>query len=103
MPERIKAARVADITGLAKRTILKMANAGQIPSAAFISGVWTFREDAVRLWVTEAERKVACPAGSTARRTPASGTSVSSSEAKSYAEAYERLTGRRPRSAQPWS
>ncbi len=61
MTERIGAGAVAAITGLAERTVTKMAAAGEIPGAARFGRRWTFNERSVRLWVQEREREIAWP------------------------------------------
>jgi len=55
MSERVKAPRVAEITGLSLRSVQKLAP--RIPSAARFGKIWTFREDAVRQWVLGKEEE----------------------------------------------
>ena len=94
--ERIRSADVARITGLSVRVVQQMAARGEIPPAATLGRVGTFREDAVRQWVLEAEDKnlrrdaaiAAFPKHPWAAPEP---------ERRAVDEAYERLIGRKPR------
>lgn len=47
-PERIRPADVARITGLSRRQVQAMAQAGLLPSAAKLGSLWTFDERRIR-------------------------------------------------------
>src|SRR5262249_58554310 len=49
-PERVKMARARAIVGLDERVMQLMAEAGEIPGAIKIRGVWTFDETRLRNW-----------------------------------------------------
>lgn len=57
MSERVKVARICEVTGMSVRQVQAMAAAGKIPSAAQLGKQWTFREEIVRRWVRNRERK----------------------------------------------
>jgi hypothetical protein len=57
LPERIKMARARAIVGLDERVMQQMAEAGEIPSAIKIRGVWTFDEAKLRIWLAELEKQ----------------------------------------------
>jgi predicted DNA-binding transcriptional regulator AlpA len=58
MPERIRVQQVVEITGLSVRQIQGMAARGQIPSAAQLGRLWTFREDSIRAWIADREAHI---------------------------------------------
>lgn len=91
--ERIKVARVAEMTGLSSRCIQKMAT--KIPSAARLGKVWTFREEAVRQWLRGKEDETwRATSIAEAKR----GGAAFRSTTKTYAKAYEHhLRLKRPR------
>lgn len=66
--ERIRINDVVLKTGLAKRTIQKMAQRGEIPGAAKLGTVWTFNRIKLARWITQQERR--CSAAGAAARTP---------------------------------
>jgi predicted DNA-binding transcriptional regulator AlpA len=59
MPERVRAADVANMTGMSKRTVLQHAAAGKIPGAAKLGGLWTFDPAAIRAWIRREEERAA--------------------------------------------
>ncbi len=96
MSERIKAGRVAEMTGLSLRSIQKMAP--KIPSAARLGKLWTFREDAVRRWVANKEEETWQGTSTVAAGPGGAGFSL---PRKSYAEAYERHLRPKPKRGSP--
>lgn len=60
--ERIRINDVVLKTGLAKRTIQKMAQRGEIPGAAKLGTVWTFSRHKLARWINDAERRCAASA-----------------------------------------
>ena len=60
--ERIRINDVVLKTGLAKRTIQKMAQRGEIPGAAKLGTVWTFSRHRLARWISDAERQCAAAA-----------------------------------------
>jgi excisionase family DNA binding protein len=52
---RVQAGQVAEILGVTKRTVLNLANRGELPSAAKIGRVWTFDEQRIREYLAERE------------------------------------------------
>lgn len=60
--ERIRINDVVLKTGLAKRTIQKMAQRGEIPGAAKLGSVWTFNRIKLARWISDAERRCAAAA-----------------------------------------
>lgn len=60
--ERIRINDVVLKTGLAKRTIQKMAQRGEIPGAAKLGTVWTFSRHKLARWISDAERQCAAAA-----------------------------------------
>lgn len=87
--ERIRAKRVAEMTGLGVRGVQKMATQRRISSVAKLGKVWTFREEAIRAWIEEKEAKVA-DSSSPYR-------DVSRLPAASIDAAYEQAIGLKPR------
>lgn len=67
-PERIRINEAVMKTGLAKRTIQKMAQRGEIPGAAKLGSVWTFNRIKLARWITQQERR--CSIAGDATRTP---------------------------------
>lgn len=61
--ERIRIDDVVLKTGLAKRTVQKMAQRGEIPGAAKLGTVWTFNRYKLARWIIDAERRCAATAG----------------------------------------
>lgn len=63
-PERLRINEAVLKTGLAKRTIQKMAQRGEIPGAAKLGSVWTFSRHKLARWISDAERRcvVSAPA-----------------------------------------
>lgn len=51
--------QISVMTTLSKRTVYRMADEGRVPGATKIGGRLVFREDAVKQWLDEAERKTA--------------------------------------------
>ncbi len=109
MAERVRAARIAEITGLSLRGIQAMAAKGIIPSAAKIGSIWTFDEASVRLWVQEKEATPCVTnAGASPRKTSIGETGLPMAgwklPAASTAAAYERLIlKKRPEGSQSGS
>lgn len=62
-PERLRINEAALKTGLAKRTIQKMAQRGEIPGAAKLGTVWTFNRHKLARWINDAERRCAAACG----------------------------------------
>lgn len=56
-PERLRINEAVMKTGLAKRTIQKMAQRGEIPGAAKLGSVWTFSRHKLARWIKDAERQ----------------------------------------------
>ena len=98
-PERIQLPRVAAILGYSLRTVQMMAAAGDLPSAVQRKpgSRWTFDETAIRCWLKQHEREMACPTIPTkiSTQSETSGTSRSKSEDAKYARAYTQLISRR--------
>jgi predicted DNA-binding transcriptional regulator AlpA len=63
-PERLRINEAVLKTGLAKRTIQKMAQRGEIPGAAKLGSVWTFSRHKLARWISDAERQCAVSAHS---------------------------------------
>lgn len=100
MIERIKVARVAEMTGLSTRCIQKMAH--QIPSAARLGKVWTFREDAVRQWLRGKEDETWRETSiAEAKRGGAAFRSPTGTYAKAYAQILALKRPRGSRSGRP--
>ena len=108
-PERIKMARARAIVGLDERVMQLMAEAGEIPGAIKIRGVWTFDETRLRNWVAELEaeqcesRKRAAAArprrtrnGVATRSTVVSGSRANSSDGR-YEQAMSSLLAKSSR------
>lgn len=57
--ERIRINDAVLKTGLAKRTIQKMALRGEIPGAAKLGSVWTFNRIKLARWINQQERRCA--------------------------------------------
>ncbi|UKJ74573.1 helix-turn-helix domain-containing protein (plasmid) [Azospirillum brasilense] len=101
--ERIRADRVAAITGLSKRSVQLLAKQGKIPSAAQLveGGAWTFVESEVRRWVKLREDATAClsshrlPMTGTCTKSTELGTSGSRSTANQYVKVYEQRIKRK--------
>ena len=55
--ERVQVDAVAHKTGLAKRTIQKMAQRGEIPGAAKLGSTWTFDRIKLARWIRNKERE----------------------------------------------
>ena len=91
MLERIKAKRVAEITGLSVRQIQNMGARGLLPTAAKMGAAWTFNERAIRQWVADQEdetRRKAAAIDSWTR-----GICNSPLVPESVERAYEKLLG----------
>lgn len=83
-------ADVVELTGLGARAIQQMAARGEIPSAAQLGRVWTFRREAVLRWIEDAEGRAArCRNISTGAAR--SGGSAPPLPVASIDEAYARL------------
>ncbi|NUB24658.1 helix-turn-helix domain-containing protein [Azospirillum brasilense] len=101
--ERIRADRVAAITGLSKRSVQLLAKQGKIPSAAQLveGGAWTFVESEVRRWVKLREDATTClssqrlPTTGTYTKSTGLGTSGSRSTASQYEKVYEQRIKRK--------
>lgn len=61
-PERIPPGRAAQICGVSRKTLLRLAEAGKIPGAAPLEDgrLWRFDEAALRRWLRQREGS-ACP------------------------------------------
>lgn len=55
--ERVQVNAVVHKTGLAKRTIQKMAQRGEIPGAAKLGSTWTFDRIKLARWIRNKERE----------------------------------------------
>lgn len=55
--ERVQVDAVVQKTGLAKRTIQKMAQRGDIPGAAKLGSTWTFDRIKLARWIRNKERE----------------------------------------------
>ena len=55
--ERVQVDAVVHKTGLAKRTIQKMAQRGEIPGAAKLGSTWTFDRIKLARWIRNKERE----------------------------------------------
>lgn len=55
--ERVQVDAVVHKTGLAKRTIQKMAQRGDIPGAAKLGSTWTFDRIKLARWIRNKERE----------------------------------------------
>lgn len=55
--ERVQVCEVVNKTGLAKRTIQKMAQRGEIPGAAKLGSTWTFDRIKLARWIRNKERE----------------------------------------------
>ena len=96
MSERIRSAKVAEITGLSYRWVQKMAP--YIPSAVQFGRTWTFRGDAVRAWIRRKEEETWQKATSTAAGRAKSGGVSSASRMTDIDKAYEELLRTKRRS-----
>ena len=94
MVERIRARRVAEITGLSLRSVQASAIRGEIPSAAKFGKTWTFNERAVREWVAAKEKETIQKAEWTRQLIKSLGTPSfrpGTVSPPNYGEIYERL------------
>ena len=55
--ERVQVDAVVHKTGLAKRTVQKMAQRGEIPGAAKLGSTWTFDRIKLARWIRSKERE----------------------------------------------
>lgn len=55
--ERVQCDVVVEKTGLARRTIQKMAQRGEIPGAAKLGSTWTFDRIKLARWIRNKERE----------------------------------------------
>jgi predicted DNA-binding transcriptional regulator AlpA len=99
MADLIRPSAVSEMTSLSVRTILQMAAAGKLPSAAKVGGVWTFDPSAIRAWIQERRDAVRLqnsrPVATS--RAPRLG-NIESATDESIAEAFERLIYGKPKS-----
>lgn len=58
--ERVSIAGAVRILGVSARTVQRLANNRELPSAAKIGRLWTFNEQALRTWLVEQETKQPC-------------------------------------------
>ncbi|MCC0807552.1 helix-turn-helix domain-containing protein [Methylobacterium sp. W2] len=61
IPERVGLVRAAAILGVSPRTVQRLAQDRQLPTAAKVGRLWTFNEQALRTWLVEQESKEPCP------------------------------------------
>lgn len=87
--ERIRAVRVAEMTGLSVRQVQVMALTGRIPGAAKFGDLWTFDPVAVERWIRAKENEVVCQ-NQTSSSVATRGTRASRSKDVTYDRAYEQ-------------
>ncbi len=98
MAERIRAPAVAKIIGYTTRHVLRLAQAGLIPSAAqpVPGGSWTFREAAIRDWLASKEQEVVQRNKAARRQNSTPGSIDTWGRDKEIEEAYHQLIGKKP-------
>lgn len=97
LPDRVRTAEAALITGLDPRTLQEKAAAGLIPGARKVFGRWTYD----RILLSKLGHEP-CPSKNSRKASTGAGTfsgRVSRSKASNIEKAYERVLSRSPRSA----
>lgn len=94
MSERVRSAEVSRMTSLSVRRVQELAIAGKVPSAAKISGSWTFDPVRIRIWIRQLEAD-ACRkdhhANATSTNAGACGGDTSKAPAAAIDAAFEQL------------
>jgi excisionase family DNA binding protein len=95
MKERVKSKEAANILGLTKETVVRMANNGALPGAGKIGGNWTFDKEKLRKFIIE--RELECQKKISTYATESIGyrlQSVGSSSEDRFTQAILKLQGK---------
>src|SRR6516162_5470958 len=92
--ERISTGKAAQIVGVTRKTLLRLARDGKVPGAAELDhGLWRFDEARLRDWIRRREVAACQGQATTSTRGTTRGMPECKSVGATYDAAYEQLLG----------